>query len=308
MVGGFHFRRPRVRGIILGVARWRGDLPMRARLLAFPLCLLLLASARAEEPAGRRVFVCGHSFHVFVAAPLARLAKSAGIKGHTNAGVQMLGGSRVIAHWKLEDKRNKVKPALKSGKVDVLTVSPHLQMPDEGIDHLTELGLKHNPKFRILVQQSWYPFDVPGKGRVTKNEQRDKKTVAELRPHLEKWTKEMQKQIKAINDKHKKTVAYQVPVGDAVLALRGKVIEGKAPGIKKQSELFTDPIGHAKAPIVALAAYCHYAVIYGRSPVGLKGLVKADEEESAKLHKLLQEIAWQAVTKCPYSGVKAEKK
>ena len=60
-----------------------------------------------------------------------------------------------------------------------------------------------------------------------------------------------------------------MPVGQAVVALREKILDGKAPGLKKQSDLFTDAIGHAKPPIVVLSGYCHYALIYRRSPVGL---------------------------------------
>ena len=57
----------------------------------------------------------------------------------------------------------------------------------------------------------------------------------------------------------------------------------------------------------ALVAYCNYAVIYRRSPVGLpvpevlKRAKLGDQEE--KLNRLLQELAWEAVTQHPLSGV-----
>ena len=77
----------------------------------------------------------------------------------------------------------------------------------------------------------------------------------------------------------------------------------------QQTDLFTDPIGHARPPLEVLVAYCYYAEIYGRSPVGLPvppahGV--GDEETTAKLDRLLQEIAWTAVTAHPLSGVKAK--
>jgi hypothetical protein len=59
-----------------------------------------------------------------------------------------------------------------------------------------------------------------------------------------------------------------------------------------------------------LSAYCHFAVIYGRSPVGLpvpralavdKTLAETDRE---KLNRLLQEIAWETVSKHAHTGVK----
>ena len=59
---------------------------------------------------------------------------------------------------------------------------------------------------------------------------------------------------------------------------------------------------------MALVTYCHYAVIYRKSPVGLKLSRKLipDADESAKLNRILQEIAWEAVKNEPLSGVSAE--
>src|SRR5215475_4705425 len=71
---------------------------------------------------GLRVFSCGHSFHVFVPGILADMAKKAGIKDHKQVGLSSLGGSRVIQHWDQPDEKFKVKPALREGKVDVLTL------------------------------------------------------------------------------------------------------------------------------------------------------------------------------------------
>ena len=38
----------------------------------------------------------------------------------------------------------------------------------EGIDKFVELGLKHNPKMRFLIQESWTPWDYLDK-RVASN-------------------------------------------------------------------------------------------------------------------------------------------
>ena len=61
-----------------------------------------------------------------------------------------------------------------------------------------------------------------------------------------------------------------------------------------------------------LNAYCHYAVIYRRSPVGLPmpaALANAKNPNwDANLNRLLQELAWDAVTHHPLSGVHLEKK
>ena len=92
---------------------------------------------------------------------------------------------------------------------------------------------------------------------------------------------------------------------EEMIALREKIIAGEAPGLKEQSDLFTDAIGHVKAPAMVLNTYCHYAVIYRKSPVGLPmpAVLKGSDE---KLNRLLQELAWDAVTHHPLSGVKAK--
>jgi hypothetical protein len=292
-------------------------LPSRrsSRFALLALCVGVSALPSAEKPlkedppGGIRMFVCAHSFHIFVGKYLDALAKSEKIDEHKLVGVQMIGGSRVIQHWNLPDDKNKAKLALRTGKVDVLTLSPHLAIPDEGIDRFAELALKHNPKARIFVQMSWYPFDSLVKGeKIVKNDQRDSKTIAQLRPQLETWKKQLEAQVKKINDKLDRPAVFIVPVGDAVLRLRELVIEGKVPGIKKQSELFTDPIGHARLPVMMLATYCHYVAIYKSKPTTLPGYVKPGDKEQEALYRLLQNIAWETVTKYPPAGVRSKGK
>ena len=102
---------------------------------------------------------------------------------------------------------------------------------------------------------------------------------------------------------HDRPVVAISPVGYAVLKLREAVIDGKAPGVKKQSDLYRDLLGHGQPPILALCTYVNYATIYGRSPVGLKPFDTFNGTVSPELHRLLQEIAWETVSKYKPSGV-----
>lgn len=283
----------------------------RPRLLVvLPLLVFALPVRAADPPKGQRVFSAGHSFHMMIPGPLAEVAKSAGITDHAIAGTQGLGGSRTIQIWDLPEEKAKIKEIIRSGKVDVLTLSPHIQMPDPGIDNFTKLCLDSNADSRILVQASWMPYDdwFNNKGKF-QNADRDKATIEDLRKIYEPFDKNLHDQVSKLNkeyqDKFKRPVAFIVPVGQAVMNLREKVIAGKVPGIEKQSDLFTDPIGHCKPPVSLLNVYCHYAVIYKQSPVGLPVptiLKKTDKGD--ELNKLLQEVAWEAVKKDPASGVK----
>jgi hypothetical protein len=255
---------------------------------------------------GQRIFTAGHSFHIFMPNILAEIAKKGGIEGHEQVGRSAIGGSRVIQHWDVADDKFKSKEMLKSGKVDVLTLSP-IFLPDPGIENFAKLGVENNPAIRITVQEFWLPYErfAPLQGKPEKPLDRNEMTIEQLRKNHEPYFKSMDEHVVELNKKFGKTVLFVAPVGQAVIALREKIVAGSAPGIKTQAELFTDPIGHVRAPIMVLVAYVHYGVIYKKSPVGLpvpQALAKAPDGE--KLNRLLQELAWEAVTQHPLSGVK----
>ena len=279
---------------------------MTGRMIASALVLLCALPwvGRADEPR-LRVFYTGHSFHMFVPGRVGLTANAAGVKEYQLAGTQGIGGSRVIQHWDKDKGDNLARKVLEKGDVDVFTMAPHLKIPDEGIDRFVELGLKHNPKMRFLVQQSWVPFDYLDT-RVKDNAERDaaKLNVDKLRADHAQWRGDIEAQVKTLNKKAGRDAVVIVPAGDAVVKLRALVAEGKAPGITKQSELFTDAIGHGKLPIVILVSYCNYTCITGRSPVGLR---VREPSISAELHDLLQRIAWDTVSAYPMSGVAAKK-
>jgi hypothetical protein len=256
---------------------------------------------------GLRILVTGHSFHMGMPPHLTEAALAAGLKDHKIVASQGIGGSRVIQHWKLPDERNKAKAALKTGQIDVMTMAPHRRHPDEGIDKFVELALQHNPAIRITVQQSWGPWD-DGDARPKLVWDRNALTGEILLAGHANYFREFEEQIEAVNKKCGRQVLFTVPVGRAVIALREQIRLKKAPGLTSQDELFTDLMGHPAAPVTALSAYCHFAVIYRRNPSDLPMLsliAKTRNPERAALDRLLKAIAWEAVIKHPQSGVRA---
>jgi hypothetical protein len=281
------------------------------RLLATALLLAFLCRPVMAEDSGlpsRRLFVCAHSFMIFTGDMLKPMVQAAGVP-HVDAGQQMIGGSRVIQHWELPDGRNKAKAALRAGKVDVLTLSPHVQIPDPGIDNFAKLGFEKNPNLRVLVQASWPAFDdMSGspKGRVDRNAATLESLRELRRVQNTTWRKQLETQVQALNESLGAPVAAIIPVNDAVFALREHIVEGKAPGLSRQSDLFTDEIGHPKPPLSLLVTYCHFAAIHRRSPVGLpvpepyRAVPRA-----AELNLLLQQLAWEAVSAYQLDTAKA---
>jgi hypothetical protein len=257
---------------------------------------------------GQHVFTAGNSFHAWFVAPILKdMADKAGIKGHAIVGESKIGGSPAIAHWKVPDKSNQAKAALRDGKVEVLTLAC-MHHPDDGIEKFAELA--HRTNVRISLQEFWIPWDKfewPFKGNEN-DVNPDAATVEFLKGLHEPYFKEMDAYVSALNARLGRQVVFVAPVGQAVLKLRERIIGGKMTGIEKQSELFTDKLLHPQAPLEALVAYCHFTVIYRRSPVGLpvpEVLKKTPRWNNEPLNRQLQAIAWEAVSQHPLSGVKA---
>ncbi|NQT20849.1 MAG: hypothetical protein HQ592_14170 [Planctomycetes bacterium] len=259
---------------------------------------------------GQRVFTCGHSFHTWVPEMLSDLAKAAGISGHHAAGTSSIGGSRMIQHWDVAEEENEAKKALRAGTVDVLTLAC-MTRPDEGIRNFAMLAVEHNPDIRITLQELWlpedrFPFDSANRVRTSVDEF-NSSTMADLDKSHQAYFKVMEDYVNALNAEIGKQTVFIVPDAQATLALRERIIAGTAPELEKQSDLFTDAWGHPSPPLRQLSAYCHFAVIYRRSPVGLPmPSVPADSPSwGVTLDRLLQELAWDAVSSHPLSGVEA---
>ncbi len=284
------------------------------------LALLLAGLSHAQSPEaaappkGVRMFSCGHSFHMFVVPILQDIAKGAGIKDHVVVGKSSIGGSRVIQHWDVKDEKNEAKKALTAGNVDVLTLAP-IWMPDTGIDNFSKLAFEHNPNIRILVQEFWMPNDTyePKYPLDTRKKvDHDATNLADLKKAQDAYDHDVDEYARGINKQLGKDALVTVPVGQAAVLLREKIAAGQAPGLTKGWDLFRDTWGHPQAPLQVLDGYCHYAVIYKRSPAGLPvplALSKTGTPETReKLNRLLQELAWEAVIHHPMSGVTAEVK
>jgi hypothetical protein len=281
--------------------------------------------AKSDKPAGLRVFYASHSLMWDMPSVLDELVKAYGIQGHTIVGHQRIGVSRTIQHWNLAEAKNEAKKALKAGKVDVFVTSC-LVHPDEGITNFVKFGLEHNPNMKFLMQISW-----PGLG-YTDNEQFNTKgkdgkkggkfgTPADNKPPEELAkinaidTMNAEEQAKKLNEQFGKgkTIVFLVPTAQAHNALRTLIFKKEMPGLTDQTQVFIDPIGHPTAPVVALNAYLHFAVLYKQSPVGLpvpNNLMNAKKgpKGDEKMNRRLQELAWEVVTNYAPSGVTADAK
>ncbi|HEX3869762.1 MAG TPA: hypothetical protein VHV77_04970 [Pirellulales bacterium] len=294
-----------------------GALGAGAALSTLHLTRVPAARAADSQPPvtkGLRLFFTGHSFHMFVVRLLDEIAEKAGIEGQKIVGKSGIGGSRVIQHWDVADEKNEAKRLLSEGKIDVLTLAP-IWLPDEGIQNFVHLGLEHNPKLRITIQEFWLPNDEYHPVyplEVRKGCDHNATSLVELQKAQDAYDHDLGAVVKDLNKEAGKNAVFLVPVGQAAIALREKIVAGKAPGLKEQADLFRDPWGHPTAALQLLSAYCHFAVFYRRTPVGipvisiLETLKDVSDDDKEKLNLLLQELAWNAVTEHPLSGVSRE--
>ena len=267
---------------------------------------------------GKRVYFVGHSFHMFVVRPLIYLAREAGVRGHWAEGWDMIGGSTPSQHWNRNGDDNEPKQALRSGRVEVLTLATNVIVPEPAIDSFADLAVEHNPSVRVMVQHSWgdqatglimrarHSGGAIDMTTVPSNESRDLVTAAQLASSRETTAAQvdvLRGQLRAIDERHGREVTSVVPVGDAVLRLRELVVAGDLPGVTRQSELFRDPLGHATQPTMDLVAYLWLGALYGVDPAGMTCLVDADDPTSADRHSVLQALAWRCLMDEPMARV-----
>jgi len=280
------------------------------------------ADPPAAKPAGVRV---GQTLIFFEceSTVASSLVKAAGIEGHQWLGGPYIGTWHDIKGEKGLDKK-RMEP-LERGAFDVLLLATPHCYPDKeswsghvGLDStpalLCDKGVMNNPKFR-LVWQSYYWPRTELKG--------DKKVLAwKPRKDPPDGLNALEKLTDQINEKHGRKVMVISPVEEATCKLIEMVAAGKFPGITDPSDLWVE--GNMWVPgshLRTLFAYTNVATIYGVSPVGLNPdfstlkwgggkSAPTDPKSFADLapiteeqRKLVQQIAWETVSKYPYAGV-----
>ncbi len=137
---------------------------------------------------------------------------------------------------------------------------------------LPKLAVEHNPNIRItgariLVTkrriQSGLSLDTRKKVDHNATE------IPVLRKAQEQYDHDVDEYVRAINKKLGQDVLVTVPVGQAVIALREKIIAGQCPGITEQTALFSGQLGTSYAAhhgVSRLLPFCrHLPTQSGRS-------------------------------------------
>lgn len=266
----------------------------------------------AERPLS--VFFLGHSLILRdMPAMLAQLAPA----GHRYES-QLGWGAELQAHWEpgipiagfeAENDHPRFRAAheaVASGDYDVLVLTEKVELRDAIAYHESWRYLAlwagkawtANPTARVCLYETWHDLETP-----------------------EGWLERLDRDLpelwesRIVDPALTRTGAarpiHVIPAGQ-VMARFVREVEGRGgvDGLVSRRDLFRDTI-HLSDIGAYLVALTHYAVIYGRSPVGLAHLLRRADGTLATAPgetaaRLMQEIVWEVVTGYRRSGVRSD--
>ncbi|CAM3349999.1 hypothetical protein SAMN04488021_10744 [Paracoccus aminovorans] len=270
---------------------------------------------RALPEGPLRVYHLGHSL-VGRDMP-AMLAQMAG-QGHDYA-LQLGWGAALSEHWRGPEAVNgyaqenatphhrEAHEALESGAYDAFVMTEMVGLKDaiaykdsrNAVGKWAAEAAARNPQGQIFLYESWHPLDDP------------QDWLARLPEDLETmWKPDLLWPAARAAGKP----VWLIPAGQVMAAVVREAEAGGIAELTAREQLFArNPDGsldtiHLNDLGTYIVALTHYAVLYGRSPVGLPAaLAKADgspaHAPSPELARRLQDIVWQVVRAQPLTGI-----
>lgn len=267
---------------------------------------------RTKKKTGNGLWIVsiGHSCIIPAVVPFSQIAIGEGYANHTHL-MQFFGGAggAAKAQWNRTEAQQQAKPALATGKIDVLTFG-HFVRPDEMTqgceeeDYVRwiEFALKKNPETRFYIQDLW--SWLPMEGRRIAPVELD---IGTYRGKMQRTTRDLTKVVHELNRRFPGKVNV-LPAGPAMVELVDRVLRKELPGVdaimvepKDAAErigLLRDMI-HPTEVLASLQGYIYYACLYRKDPRKLESGIYRD----GKLDKILREVAWCTVVSHPLSGV-----
>ncbi len=247
------------------------------------------------------------------------VVKSANVQGHASVAAPYVGAWVHFVRGLDQIPKGRLDP-VERGEIDVMIIGTLMCYPnaeiwsnrlgpdDSTLGAIAALGVKNNPKFRIVWQTYFWPRGEEPKGGKKTLDVASAKAVATSAP-----LKDLEKLVDAINAKHGRQVVLISPVDLATRKLVEMVAGGKFPGITDPADLWAEFNMNSHRHVQALTAYCNLATMYGVSPVGLKpdfsnvgyngGVsgMQSMEGITDEQNAILQKIAWETVSQYPYA-------
>ncbi|MCB1330192.1 MAG: hypothetical protein KDK28_12485 [Maritimibacter sp.] len=237
----------------------------------------------------------GHDF-------ASQLGWGATLREHFEPDVAVKGFAEENTHPQHRDPHE----ALKSGEYDAVVLTEAVEIRDsikyqataEYLAKWAEEAWDGKPLARVYLYETWHELDGA--------EDWLARLEGDLAVH---WEAEILRPALA-NQDHLIRPIFVIPGGQVMAAfIRRLETAGGIGPLTDRHDLFSDNI-HFNDYGAYLMALTHYAVLYGRSPVGLPhALAKADGTPAADpgpaAAQAMQEVVWEVVTAYPPTGVAA---
>ncbi|MEO0447705.1 MAG: hypothetical protein AAF191_16665 [Verrucomicrobiota bacterium] len=267
-----------------------------------------------------RIVGTGHSFMAPGYKTLPLITQAAGFTQplFTHTGGGMTGSTRY--KWEQEngiftfDRRPtpKLLAAISNAGWDRMMWGPYFQDEPEYYSCWIDFCLKYHPEMTFYLSDAWIQLYQLG-GEFPESESYFTPEVIEaMHAEREGGYHEL---LEGLNETYPGKV-FILPTARAMtIAAKQYVTEG-LPGIEgfhkaiggKDRSLWRDPLGHLGPGFDRLEGYFFYATLYGKSPELIETEIAFAEKDpefpSDALDKIFRQIAWQAVTEHPLSGVK----
>lgn len=275
----------------------------------------LYASPLPAPETSLNVYHLGHSLvGNDMPTMLRQMANAAQGEGHSYAS-QLGWGANLREHWEPDVPVNGFEEsnqhpqfrdpheAMASGEYDAVVLTETVEIRDS-IEYQDAQGYLHkwanaawdgNSQARVYLYETWHKLDDEEGWRT--------RLDLDLGRY---WEAEILRRAMA-NDTPPRAI-HVVPGGQVMAAFARRLeAEGGIGPLNTHEDLFKDHI-HFNDYGAYLVALTHYAVLYGRSPVGLPHtLLKANgdpaEDPGAEAARAMQETVWEVVTSYPPSGV-----
>ena len=220
------------------------------------------------------------------------------LRHHWDAEIPIKGFKEENAHPRYRDAHE----AVASGDYDVLVLTEAVEIraslkyhaPWDYLARWSKAARTANPDIRIYLYESWHNTDDP-EGWLNRLD-------LDLSRYWEHEIIDRAMTVEGVAPVH------VIPVGQVMARfLRAVEAQGGVDGISGVDDLFSDRI-HPNDIGAYLVALTHYAVIYGRSPLGLPHELLLHTGEAAaapsdEAAALMQEIVWEVVTGYARTGV-----
>jgi hypothetical protein len=239
------------------------------------------------------------------------------VPGHSYAS-QLGWGASLHNHWTgdvpgfdTENTTSAFKPAktaIGSGLFDAVVLTEMVEIKDaiayhDSAEYLalwTKLARTANPNVRVYFYETWHQLNDPD-GWLNRID-------SDLAQY---WEGAILRPAMAVDGVG---TIYVIPGGQVMAAFVREIDAGRVPGMTKREDLFrkkedgTQDQIHYNDLGAYLMALTHYAVLYGKSPVGLPNtLLRADgtaaDAPSVEIARKMQEVVWQVVTSYAPTGV-----